>query len=382
MARSYSVLGYGAMIADRARMEGYAAALRATVRPGSVVLDIGTGTGMMALLACRLGARRVYALEPSQAIHLARGVARDSGMEDRIEFIQALSTEVSLPERADVVVSDLRSVLPPFQSHVAAIADVRERLLAPGGVLVPRADVLRAAPVEAPETYAEVVDVWTAQGRGFDFGAVRRVAENTWYKAHLQPSQLLAPAQTWAVMDYTRIVDPSLRGALAWTAEREGTAHGLAMWFDAELAEGIGFTSGPHGPPTLYGCGFFPFPRPVPLRPGDQVGVEVDARLVRDDYVWGWNTRILPSRGEAVEFRQSTFFADPLSPERLRRRQPGYRPRLREEGRADAAALARMDGGASLDEIACELRDLFPARFPSFEEALTHAGRLAEAYAE
>jgi type I protein arginine methyltransferase len=382
MVRTYSVSGYGEMIADAVRMDAYAAALEATVRPGSVVVEIGTGTGMMAMLAARLGARRVYALEPSDAIHLARQAARDSGMADRIEFIQAVSTDVSLPERADVIVSDLRTILPPFQSHVRSIADARERLLAPGGVLIPRADVLRGAPVEAPDTYARTVDVWTAQGRGFDFGAVRRVAESSWSKLYLQPDQLLSFARTWATMDYTRITDPHLRGPLAWTAERAGTAHGFAMWFDAELAEGIGFTSGPDGPPTIYGCAFFPFPRPVPVRPGDEIAVEVDARLVRGEYVWGWNTRIVPAGGEAVEFRQSTFFADPLSPERLRRRHPGYRPRLREEGRADAAALARMDGGASLDEIARELRALFPDRFPSFEEALTYAGRLAETYAE
>ncbi len=374
--------GYGAMIADTVRMEAYAAALKAAVRPGGVVLDIGTGTGMMALLACRLGARRVYALEPSEAIHLARQAARDSGMDDRIEFIQALSTEVTLPERADVIVSDLRTVLPPFQSHVAAIADARERLLAPGGVLIPRADVLCAAPVEAPETYAKMVDVWTEQAHGFDLRALRRVAENSWTKVEvLRPGQLLASARTWVVMDYTRITEPNLRGRLAWPAEREGTAHGFAMWFDAQLAEGIGFSTGPHAPTTVYGRGFFPFPRPVPLRPGDEVAVEVDARLVRGDYIWGWNTRIVRAGGEAVEFRQSTFFADPISPERLRRRQPGYRPRLREEGRADAVALARMEGGASLEEVARELCERFPARFPSPEEALTHAGRLAETYA-
>jgi type I protein arginine methyltransferase len=303
-------------------------------------------------------------------------------VDDRIEFIQAVSTDISLPERADVIVSDLRTILPPFQSHVRSIADARERLLAPGGVLIPRTDVMRGAPVEAPDAYARTVGVWTSQARGLDFGAVRRVAANSWSKLYVQPRQLLAAPRTWATMDYTRIVDPNLRGPLAWTAEREGTAHGLAMWFDAELAEGIGYTSGPDGPPTLYGSAFFPFPRPVPLRTGDEIAVEVDARLVRGEYVWGWDTRIVPAGGEAVEFRQSTFFADPLSPERLRRRQPGYRPRLRDEGRADAVALARMEEGASLEEVARELCERFPARFPSPEEALTHVGRLAEAYAE
>ena len=80
-------------------MDAYAAALARTVRPGSVVLDIGTGTGLMALLACRLGARRVFAVDPGDSIHLARAAARASGFADRIRFFASAEREqdVDLP---------------------------------------------------------------------------------------------------------------------------------------------------------------------------------------------------------------------------------------------------------------------------------------------
>ncbi|HYJ78453.1 MAG TPA: hypothetical protein VEW03_02530, partial [Longimicrobiaceae bacterium] len=70
----------------------------------------------------------------------------------------------------------------------------------------------------------------------------------------------------------------------------------------------------------------------------------------------------------------------PLAPERLRMRDPGYRPALNEEGRMEREILARMDGGASLEEIARALRERFPHRFPRLEDALTRVGRLAETY--
>jgi len=85
------------MIADTVRTGAYAEALRRAVKAGSVVLDIGTGTGIWALLACKFGARRVYAAEPGDAIHVAREIAAANGWSDRIEFIQRLSTEVTLP---------------------------------------------------------------------------------------------------------------------------------------------------------------------------------------------------------------------------------------------------------------------------------------------
>ena len=103
----YSIGDYGDMIADKVRMDPYVYALKAVIEPDSVVLDIGTGAGMHALLACKFGARKVYAIEPNDAIHLARELAKENGFADRIEFFQDVSTHVSLPEKANVIVSDL-----------------------------------------------------------------------------------------------------------------------------------------------------------------------------------------------------------------------------------------------------------------------------------
>jgi type I protein arginine methyltransferase len=75
----YTISQFGNMYVNKARMDAYAAALRDAVTPNSVVLDIGAGTGIFALLACRYGARRVYAIEPDDAINLAREVAAANG---------------------------------------------------------------------------------------------------------------------------------------------------------------------------------------------------------------------------------------------------------------------------------------------------------------
>ena len=87
----YSLAGYGEMIADRVRVEAYSRALRAAIRPGSVVLDIGTGPGILAVLACRFGAGRVFAIEANPVIQLAREIAAANRCADKIEFIEDLS---------------------------------------------------------------------------------------------------------------------------------------------------------------------------------------------------------------------------------------------------------------------------------------------------
>ena len=134
----YTTRSYGRMIGEGSRTAAYVEALRRAVTPGSVVLDVGTGTGFFALLACRLGAARVYAIEPADAIHVARQCAGSETEPERIVWLQARSTEVDLPERVDVIVSDLRGVLPFFAGSVSGLIDARRRHLKQGGHSVTR----------------------------------------------------------------------------------------------------------------------------------------------------------------------------------------------------------------------------------------------------
>ena len=203
---------YSGMIADTVRTEASIRALRETITPDSVVVDIGTGTGIFALLACRLGARRIDAIEPDDAIQVAQAMAVANGCSDRIEFIQDLSTKVSLPERADVIVSDIGGVLPWFRSHILSIVDARRRFLAPGGSLIPRQDTAWAAIVEAPEWYARQ----NAPSRGHTFDLDMEVAwrfvSNTFSRTRVTGQHLMTQRQRWATLDYNVVDHPNVNG--------------------------------------------------------------------------------------------------------------------------------------------------------------------------
>src|SRR5215216_2144597 len=199
----YSLHFYGEMLADAPRMDAYLAALRRLVTPDSVVLDLGCGPGVFALMACKFGARRAYAVEPDNIISVAREAAVANGCADRIEFFESLSTEIAPPEPATIIISDLRGVLPWFQQHIPSIIDARKRLLAPGGVLIPRRDILWAAVVEAPERYDELVDPW--QKFDFDLSAATRLITNSWRKTRIKPDELLTEPICWATLDYYEV---------------------------------------------------------------------------------------------------------------------------------------------------------------------------------
>jgi type I protein arginine methyltransferase len=312
----YSLSGHGKMIGDRVRMGSYARALRRVVKPGSVILDVGTGTGIFAVLASRLGARKVYSVEPGDVIEVARAIAAANGCSGKIEFIQARSTEVTLPERADVIISDLRGVLPLFQHHITDIADARRRLLADGGQLIPRTDTLWAAVVESPEFYGSLTEVWEGNEYGLDMGAARRIAVNSWYKTYAKPDQLLVEPQLWGTLDYGAVESPRMDAELEWAAHRGGTAHGLVLWFDTVLTDGVTFSNSPASPELIYGSAFFPLTKPVTLARGDTVSVSLRAQPVGDDYVWVWETRVREAGGgggDKAAFKQSTFYGELIS---------------------------------------------------------------------
>src|SRR5690349_17152188 len=97
----YSIQGYASMIHDARRVDAYQRALQQVVTPEAVVVDIGTGLGIFASLACQAGARRLYAINPPPMIVVASAMATANGYQDRIQFIEDISTRITFPEPAD-----------------------------------------------------------------------------------------------------------------------------------------------------------------------------------------------------------------------------------------------------------------------------------------
>ena len=116
--------------------------------PGAVVVDLGSGTGVLGLLACQAGAKRVYSIEETSLIELARDICQANGFADRIRFIKGLSTRVDLPEPADVILADQIGHFGFEAGLFDYFSDARRRFLKPNGVTIPQRITFCIAPVE------------------------------------------------------------------------------------------------------------------------------------------------------------------------------------------------------------------------------------------
>jgi len=374
---------YGRMVTSEPRMSAYAEALRQAISPGCTVFDIGAGPGVFSLLACRYGAGRVVAIEPDDSVELLRPLAEANGCLDRIEIFKGLSTDFAPVGRADVIVSDLRGALPLFEHHIPAIKDARERLLASGGTLIPARDTIRIALAQNAKNYSDLcVEPWLQNRFGLDLSAGHQFTANLLAQVEPEHTKLLSESADLAVLDYYSVTDPDFSGDVELEVEVEGALHGLLMWFDSELAPGIGFSNALDQPPQIYGRVFIPLEQALDVAPGDRIQVNLVAKLVGGSYVWAWNSRLVrPGDSEPeASFRQSTFLGKVIDPDALRVRASTFVPPRSDDHEVDRFCLSLIDGRHSLGELADKLRENFPARFTHASQALDHVTRLTGRY--
>jgi protein arginine N-methyltransferase 1 len=374
----YSVREFGHMISDATRLKAYEKAIARGVRAGDVVAEVGCGPAVFAVLACQAGAKRVYAIETEDIIDVGRQIAAANGFADRIQFFQRDSRKVELPERVNVIVSDLRGVLPLIGGAVASLQDAKKRFLITNGVMIPRRDVLKAAVIEAEKVYSSLTSPWKTCVSEVELSIPLKLVLNTGHGTRVKLDQLMSESAELCTLDYMGNPERQMSAKLAFRANRNGTAHGICVWFETQLYEDIGFSSGPESPVTIYGQLMLPFLEPVVVEQGQEIIVTLHANLVGKDYIWRWETEIAAADGgKKVHFRQSAFEGLTVSSHTLRRHAVNHIPVLTAEGVAERFLLGAMDGRVSLEEIAKRAAEQFPAVYSSREEAFERASELA-----
>ncbi len=244
------------MLNDRARTAGFLAAIRAVVRPGDVVVDLGTGTGVLAVAAARAGASRVYAIEQSSIADSAAALFEASGLADRITLLRAKSTEVELPERGDVLVSEMIGDEPLGERLLNVTADAVKRLLEPDARLIPSAIEVFGLPVTVPRQklaenvfQQETLQEWRSR-YGIDFAALANAARNRPRRFFINPHKSREwPALSTGVplveVDLKAIPGLVFRRSVPVTADASGELNGVLVYFEAELAPGIRLSTAP-----------------------------------------------------------------------------------------------------------------------------------------
>lgn len=370
------------MVTDPARTQAFVTALTKAITPESVVLEIGTGAGFFALLACKLGAKKVYAIEPDNAIEVGKLCVKNNPGSERITWIQGLSTAMDLPEKVDIVIGDLHGTMPFYNFNILSMRDAVARHMKPGGIIMPRRDVLHAVPIQSAEDYKSVEKPWSKDVYGLDLSAGRSFLVNTWWRRPVTDTvTMLAAAKCLGEIDYATVSSPNLEGQCDWTISTDGIAHGLSIWFDGDIGPNAGYSNAPNLPGLVYGNAFFPLEQPLSVKKGERLLTKFSVKLIGDEYVYSWVTEHFDHTGILLSrFKQSTFNSRPISQRKLAFASPDFIPILNEEGEVTLQVLLAAHQKTSLADIASKLVSDFPERFGNAQQALDAATKIIRKY--
>jgi len=279
------------MLHDEARTRDFIAAITAAVRPGDVVLEIGTGSGVLAVASARAGARHVYAVEASDIADVAAEVFARNGVADRVTLVPGWSRQIDLPERADLLVSEVIGNEPLEEEILETMLDARRRLLAPDARLIPYALELVARPLRLPEEEfrqrafgRDAVDRW----RGLydiDFGPLLDAAGpdpvHTLTEAEVVAGWPPAgPATTLGRVDLTAFEEVALACSEELAVDTPEPVNAVAVTFRAHLHGDIVHALDPwRRPSSSWATSVWVLPEPVSVGTGSALSVHYRRRV-------------------------------------------------------------------------------------------------------
>lgn len=313
-AGSPAVLGAGwsapsihiSMLNDRVRAETFIRAIETVVRPGDVVVDIGTGTGILAAAAARAGARHVYAIEATEIGRTAQAMFAANGFADRITLLPGWSSQVELPEHANVLIAEIIGNDPVEEGVMETFADARKRFLTPDARIIPRGVQVLGVPIQIDEKLlrgqAFTSDATTAwrEWYGIDFDSLLTSPLNRSIVLRIHPHavrdwpQLCSPV-VLADLDLSGTKHPLVNESAEFTIETAGLLGGLLVYFELDVSPGQRISTSPAvaSEASSWAVKVWASGNPTPVQPGDRFKVDYKYRVDSA----GTKIELIPQKG-------------------------------------------------------------------------------------
>lgn len=257
------------LLRDQVRMEAYQRAIETTVKKDDIVVDIGCGLGVLAMMAAKAGAFKVYAVEADRPTYLlARKLIKQNRLDGKIALINGLSATIRPKEKVDVLVSEVFGNLGVNENIIPALIDARERWLKPSGKMIPREFTIHAVPITSDPDPVSVASLRQVTSLNMWPGgtAVMPIRSEA-----IPRERWLASSTSIATVDLLTETAVALESSVTFKVTKPGLLTGFAGWFETRLCAGVSFSTAPDGPATHWKQAFMPLLEPEKVAKGDTV---------------------------------------------------------------------------------------------------------------
>lgn len=273
------------MLADTQRNDAYQQAIEKVVNQESKVLDIGTGSGLLAMMAARAGAQQVVACEMHERLAAtAQEIVALNGYADQIKVYNKKSTELivgtELPEKANLIISEILDVGALGEGVLPSIRQAVKNFATDDVKLIPAGLQLYAQLVEIPgrSIIAPVRNI-----SGFDLSPFEQYRiPDEYFRVILRAEKHrpLSAVIPLLEVDFYNLPpaipeDQPRETLLQFPVQEDGQMQAVIFWFDLHLDEEITVSSGPNGDLEHWGQALFCFPNPRAVQAGDTIPVRM-----------------------------------------------------------------------------------------------------------
>ncbi|EEB16552.1 protein arginine N-methyltransferase, putative [Pediculus humanus corporis] len=279
------------MLDDKPRTESYKKAIFGAKNKieGKVVLDVGTGTGILSIFCAKAGAKKVYAVEASNMAKLAKDVVKENDLDDRIEVHHCLVQDLNLPEKVDVIVSEWMGYFLFHEGMLSAVIEARDKFLKDDGFLIPESADLWIAPCKLPRFFDYWNDVYGIKMN--TLGKYQRENQKEPVVTDVDKQDLIAEPSVVKSVVLKTITNKELKEFRYKTlvpSEIDGKYQGLCMWFVCNFAldndeDFVFLDTKPGQPQTHWKQTAIVYPFEITVEKGDPIAFELYFRNRLDD---------------------------------------------------------------------------------------------------
>ncbi len=237
------------MVDDPQRTPLIQKAIQKLVKPGHTVLDLGCGTGVLSLMALNQKTKFVFAFVVEDAIDVAIDKVKKNGFSDRTFFFKGLSSEMVIPQKMDIIISETIGTLGLDENILPFVADAKKRFLKNNGVIIPKNLKVFVAPIHHKRALTEA---------GFT-------------TAIINSTQLLAHEKKYCDIEFLKNKKMGMDCEMEFTFNKDGICNAFAVWVEIEWTKGLITKTSPFDPPTHWKQGLLPLGKNYPVKKNQSV---------------------------------------------------------------------------------------------------------------